>query len=320
MGTDRTAAATGARHIYGLPTLVFDAGTALTYTALDVKGNIIGGGIVPGIQLALTTLHQATSGCLPDISIVKEQQHELRCNLFETKTKDAILSATLQQTLSSIRLIISGWLHLVGEPPKNHGSKTNDNRTQTVVEYVSSIISGDRLTSKLNDGRCVVFTGGDGMLLHTLLTRENTSTASMPNMGLTACHDKRESKVTNSVYLDLLKANNDVLSRCSMAYNGHLIHVGIAHTLLLQSTNRHHKVVINMPPRDELSTAIGGARIAKIIYDPNNNTKYLFGNVLGLYENLTESTTKFSVSFDDGSRDIVNLEELSGKVHCKIYL
>jgi hypothetical protein len=75
-----------------------------------------------------------------------------------------------------------------------------------------------------------------------------------------------------------------------------------------------------MPPRDELSTAIGGARIAKIIYDPNNNTKYLFGNVLGLYENLTESTTKFSVSFDDGSRDIVNLEELSGKVHCKIYL
>jgi pantothenate kinase type III len=322
MGTDRTAAATSARLIYGLPTLVFDAGTALTYTALDVEGNIIGGGIVPGIQLALTTLHQATSGRLPRISIVEEQQqqqqqqHELRCNLFETNTKDAILSATLEQTLSYIRRIIAGWLHLVGEPPKN--------TTQTVAEYVSSIISGDRSTSKLNDSRCVVFTGGDGMLLHTLLTRDNTSTTSMTNMGLTAGHDNRESKVANSVYLDLLKLNNDLSNRCSMSYNGHLIHVGIAHTLLLHSTNTHRKLVIIMPPREELSKTIVKARVAKKIHDPNHNTTYSFGKVIELHEKIKEmetpeSTTEFVVEYADGSREMVNLKQLSGKVYRKIY-
>lgn len=317
MGTDRTAAATGARHIYGLPTLVFDAGTALTYTALDVEGNIIGGGIVPGIQLALTTLHKATSGRLPRISIVEEQYQELQCNLFQTNTKDAIISATLEQTLSYIRRIIAGWLHLVGEPPKNQ-RYTYSTSSQSVADYVSSIISGDRATSKRNTGRCVVFTGGDGMLLHTLLTRTITLSTSKPNMGLTACIDRRESKVRNSAYLDLLGWNNDLMGRCSMSYNGHLIHVGIAHTLLQQSTNRNHRVIINMPTRDELSKTLVGARVAKKMND-HKNTKYLLGSVLGLYEILKEldppeSTAKVIVSFLDGTRDIVNLEELSGKL------
>jgi hypothetical protein len=187
-----------------------------------------------------------------------------------------------------------------------------------VVDYVSSIISGDRTTSKLNAGRYVVFTGGDGMLLHTLLTRTITSSTSKPNMGLTACIDRKESKVKNSAYLDLLGWNTDLMSRCSMAYNGHLIHVGIAHTLLLQSTNRNHRLIINMPTRDELSKTLVGARVAKKMKD-HKNTKYLLGSVLGLYEILKEldppeSTAKVIVSFIDGTRDIVNLEELSGKL------
>jgi len=34
--------------ISGVPALVIDGGTAMTYTGVDVDGNILGGGISPG--------------------------------------------------------------------------------------------------------------------------------------------------------------------------------------------------------------------------------------------------------------------------------
>jgi len=50
MGVDRAAALYGARVHYGMPALVIDGGTAMTYSAIDGKGNIVGGGISPGVQ------------------------------------------------------------------------------------------------------------------------------------------------------------------------------------------------------------------------------------------------------------------------------
>jgi hypothetical protein len=316
--------------LYGLPTLVFDAGTALTYTALDAEGNILGGGIGPGVQLALTSLHKATAGRLPHISLAEMQQQqeeeqknqELTCNLFETNTKDAILSTTLEQTLTWIRLIIAGWLHLVGERPMQP-SNTHTNGAFAVAEYVSSLVNGERTLNKCNDDRTVVFTGGDGDLLNTLLTKRIAS-ASMPNSGITAYHDENETTSTDSVYMNLVKVNNSIMSSCSTAYHGHLIHLGIAHTLLLRSKKKDHRILLSMPPREEFRKIIEGATVVKKT-KINQNIAYLYGIVLGLHEiaevkEAPESTTKFIVSFEDGSRSIVNLEELNGKARRSIHL
>jgi pantothenate kinase type III len=323
MGTDRVAAVTGARFLYGLPTLVFDAGTALTYTALDGNGNILGGGIGAGIQLSLTSLHKATSGNLPHISLIEQQQkQQFECNLFETNTRGAILTATLEQTLTWVRQVIAGWLHLVGERQNQHSiasvSSTTDVRT--VAEYVSSIISGDGKQHKCNNDRNVVFTGGDGTLIQTLLTKRMSS-ISRPNCGVIAGHDINDkTKNIDSIYTKLLKLNNSIMTSCSTACEDHLIHLGIAYTLLLQSTKKVHN--INMPPKDELQKNIVGGQVAKKIRirssNDHKNTKYLFGRVIELYEVLAEKeskemTTKFIISFEDGSRGIVNLEELNGK-------
>ena len=67
MGIDRLAALRAAGDFKGFPALVFDGGTALTYTAADKNGKILGGGIGPGVQATLNCLSDYTCA-LPHIS------------------------------------------------------------------------------------------------------------------------------------------------------------------------------------------------------------------------------------------------------------
>ena len=96
MGVDRLATLRGAEYLYGCPALVFDGGTATTYTAADASGKIMGGGISPGIFTRLNSLHEGTCA-LPNISIeefhtrmqkIIKQKKPLP--IFATNTKDAI--------------------------------------------------------------------------------------------------------------------------------------------------------------------------------------------------------------------------------------
>jgi pantothenate kinase type III len=83
MGVDRVAAMYGAKLHYGAPTLVIDGGTAMTYTMLDEKSQIIGGGISPGVKVRLQSLADYT-GSLPTIDHLK----------FKTAVEGAIASKT----------------------------------------------------------------------------------------------------------------------------------------------------------------------------------------------------------------------------------
>ncbi|MEI6428927.1 MAG: pantothenate kinase [Pseudanabaena sp. ELA607] len=61
LGIDRALAAWGAGQRYGFPVLVIDAGTALTFTAVDPDQNLLGGAILPGLNTQLRSLHGATA-------------------------------------------------------------------------------------------------------------------------------------------------------------------------------------------------------------------------------------------------------------------
>ncbi len=69
LGSDRIAAAAGARALYpGCPLLVVDSGTAVTYDVVTPEGVFLGGNIAPGLQTGLDALHSHTA-LLPQISI-----------------------------------------------------------------------------------------------------------------------------------------------------------------------------------------------------------------------------------------------------------
>jgi type III pantothenate kinase len=52
VGADRIANAIAARHLYGVPAVLVDFGTATTFDALSAQGDYLGGAIAPGIEIS----------------------------------------------------------------------------------------------------------------------------------------------------------------------------------------------------------------------------------------------------------------------------
>ena len=68
VGQDRLVGAYGAVKIYGKPLIVVDLGTAITFDVISLKGEYLGGAIVPGIRLSAESLFLKTA-LLPKIEI-----------------------------------------------------------------------------------------------------------------------------------------------------------------------------------------------------------------------------------------------------------
>jgi type III pantothenate kinase len=68
IGADRLANAIAARHHYGVPVVVVDFGTAVTFDIVNQKGDYTGGIIAPGLALMTRYLHEKTA-LLPFIKI-----------------------------------------------------------------------------------------------------------------------------------------------------------------------------------------------------------------------------------------------------------
>ena len=67
LGLDRLANIIGAQHLYpGKDCLVIDAGTCITYDAIDREGNFSGGSISPGLNMRFKAMHSFT-GRLPSV-------------------------------------------------------------------------------------------------------------------------------------------------------------------------------------------------------------------------------------------------------------
>jgi len=68
IGPDRLANAVAARHLLGVPVVVVDFGTAVTFDVVDRRGCYIGGIIAPGLAAMTDYLHERTA-LLPRIRI-----------------------------------------------------------------------------------------------------------------------------------------------------------------------------------------------------------------------------------------------------------
>jgi type III pantothenate kinase len=116
LGTDRLAGIAGAWNKYGPSNiLVVDIGTCVTYDFIDHLGNYWGGGISPGIDLRIKSLHAFTS----NLPLVIPQG---RFKLFGNDTDSSIQSGTVggivaeingmmecyREKYSSLKIVICG--------------------------------------------------------------------------------------------------------------------------------------------------------------------------------------------------------------------
>ncbi|QYO68819.1 pantothenate kinase [Leptolyngbya sp. 7M] len=104
LGIDRALALLGAATIHGLPSLVIDAGTGLTFTGANAEAQLVGGAILPGLRLQLRSLAEHTAA-LPYLS---NRQVSLP-QRWSTNTTDAIWSGVLYSLLAGIRDFVSAW-------------------------------------------------------------------------------------------------------------------------------------------------------------------------------------------------------------------
>jgi type III pantothenate kinase len=108
LGIDRALAVWGAGITRGFPTLVIDAGTALTFTGADNHQSLVGGAILPGLGLQFTSLGQKT-GQLPLLETSSITSLPPR---FAMNTSAAIESGVIYTLLSGIKDFIAAWWEL----------------------------------------------------------------------------------------------------------------------------------------------------------------------------------------------------------------
>jgi len=156
MGADRLAALSGASYLHGHPCLVFDGGTATTYSATNITGQIIGGGIGPGLQSKLKAMRKDTEA-LPAITTeeVIARLHEAQESgkplpTFARNTKEAMMSSVFQDMALKGRNVIDQWLRKAYEQGVDPPTTTMDH-------------------NMFNRDRKIVCTGGDGGILMQLL-------------------------------------------------------------------------------------------------------------------------------------------------------
>jgi type III pantothenate kinase len=103
LGIDRALAVWSAVTTWNSAALVIDAGTALTFTGADAQANLIGGAILPGVQLQLRSLTHTAA--LPLLS-----SQPLVVSRWATNTADAIYSGIVHTILAGIRDFVEDWL------------------------------------------------------------------------------------------------------------------------------------------------------------------------------------------------------------------
>ena len=128
LGIDRALALLGAGNQFGWPILVIDAGTALTFTGANVNRYLVGGAILPGLGLQLSSLAKKTAA-LPSIKLPENLPHR-----WATDTAGAIQSGVVYAAVAGVRDFIEDWLHLF---PNSKIAVTGGDRT-LLLQYLAS--------------------------------------------------------------------------------------------------------------------------------------------------------------------------------------
>ncbi|MCL4147183.1 UNVERIFIED_CONTAM: hypothetical protein GTU68_066929, partial [Idotea baltica] len=105
LGVDRAAAAVGANFLYpNNNCLVIDLGTCITYDLIDASGIHRGGGISPGIEMRLKSMHKFTSK-LPIVNVKGTPE------LIGKTTADCMRSGSIWGTIAELEGIIARYRH-----------------------------------------------------------------------------------------------------------------------------------------------------------------------------------------------------------------
>ena len=123
LGADLLTAAVGALDLYQPPLLLVDMGTATTVTVLDEQGAFRGGAILPGANLALSSLAGGTA-LLPDIPLAVPERaigdDTLTCMLGSALLLDGLIDRMEAELGRKATVVATGGIAPVIAPACRH--------------------------------------------------------------------------------------------------------------------------------------------------------------------------------------------------------
>jgi len=275
MGTDRLATLAGGVAVHGYPALVFDGGTATTYTAADENGRIMGGGIGPGIAVKLKSLQDYTG--LPHISIdqvMERLKQKSPIPIFATSTEDAIVGRVLSEMSHAGRSVIKSWLSKVGT-----NDKSSDN-----AKFVRGM--------KHNKERAVVLTGGDGEIISQLCLSDYGGIL-------------EGSSPINVTGFDIMHAKH-------LIHYG--IQAAVMEKVREKRREDDIEIFLAGDTTERVAGRYMGKRVAKWFKEPDKNGDNIYrGSVTKIFKGETGDnveTVLFHIDFDDGDGEDVEIDEL----------
>ncbi len=138
IGSDLVANATAAYHYHQSAAIVVDFGTALTFTVVSAKGEILGVNIAPGIKTAMKSLFQQTAQLpiipleYPSTFIGKDTIQAIQVGIlvgYVGLVKEVIAKIKEQEPGEQFKVIATGGLSLVLEPLKQVFDDTDKHLT-----------------------------------------------------------------------------------------------------------------------------------------------------------------------------------------------
>lgn len=111
LGSDRVADAVAAITEYPLPLIIFDMGTATTFSVVDAQARYLGGLIMPGAMIGLDALTSCTSQ-LPQISLAEPPK-----SVIGTNTVDCMKNGMIYGNAAMLDGVIDRITEELGESP-----------------------------------------------------------------------------------------------------------------------------------------------------------------------------------------------------------
>jgi len=274
MGIDRCACLKGSSTIFGFPTLVIDGGSAITYTAMDAHGHIMGGGISPGVKMRLKSMNEGT-GALPFIKTedilryIRRALDEKRpLSTFAKNTEEAMIASTLNEIGAHLRHVIRIW----SEKVESSNIKTDD--------------------EEVKPDKTIAVTGGSGEIITKLL---------QPNSG------------------GIVELANDVKQDYVVTWEKTLLHIGVAAALLSHVKKNYEEISEKIGGKKQAEMDplthknLIGKRIAKYFDQAAEDNDHMYR---GTVDNMkqTRGVLMFHVSYDDGDKEQVPLDDLQAMI------
>jgi type III pantothenate kinase len=137
IGTDLMCNVMAAYSMYLKPVIVVDFGTALTFTAVDADGQILGINIVPGLKTAIKSLFTNTSKLpevkleLPESALGKDTIHAIQAGILYgyTGLVKGMIETIKAETKLDFTIVATGGLAAILTPLKDTFDEIDRNLT-----------------------------------------------------------------------------------------------------------------------------------------------------------------------------------------------